>query len=648
MRKARTSCASDDRQGTGKGGFLPRLLSDRSGNTMAIVAAAVAPMLALVGGAIDMGRSYLAESRLQQACDAGVLAARKRLGSMVVVDGAVPSNVADTGHRFFDINFKDGAYGTESRNFAMTLHEDYSISGIASVDVPTTIMQIFGKEEVAIEVDCEARLNFSNTDVMMVLDTTGSMNETNPGDSGSRIAMLREVVKSFHAQLEGAKSPGTRIRYGFVPYSTNVNVGWLLKSGWMVDNWTYHGREPFETGATETYSTYSHSYSNHSGTATGITPYIAASCPPSTASWNTTNVVNTDANGSQTGTTSVHGTSYWCSANDGNTVTVNGTQYNNYSYDWARTYTGEQTQQVYFWQYKTIDVDVRSLKGASADAPMAGGSISRRMAGHPSPEPAWLTAWFTGCIEERSTYEITDYGNVDLTRALDLDLDLVPSPGNPDTQWRPMLHEFSFEREIWWNGSGTFRKTPVTTRNDYMIAAWAGQSTCPSPSQKLQPMTAAQVASYVDGLSVGGNTYHDIGMIWGGRLISSTGLFAGENGDIDGKPTSRHLIFLTDGHTAPRDIAYGTYGIEPLDERRWSQSSSQSLTQVVEGRFGVACSEVKKRNVTVWVIGFGTDMSDMMKTCAGDGHWFQADDAAELSETFSKIAKAMGELRISK
>jgi hypothetical protein len=65
-------------------------------------------------------------------------------------------------------------------------------------------------------------------------------------------------------------------------------------------------------------------------------------------------------------------------------------------------------------------------------------------------------------------------------------------------------------------------------------------------------------------------------------------------------------------------------------------------------RFAIACNEVKKRNITVWVIGFGTTMNDVMKDCAGDGRWFQADDAEELSETFEQIAKSMAELRVSK
>lgn len=68
----------------------------------------------------------------------------------------------------------------------------------------------------------------------------------------------------------------------------------------------------------------------------------------------------------------------------------------------------------------------------------------------------------------------------------------------------------------------------------------------------------------------------------------------------------------------------------------------------MEGRFTVACQQVKNRNVQVWVIGFGVTMPDLLKNCAGNGHWFQADNAAQLNQAFSAIAAAMGDLRIAK
>lgn len=629
-------------------GLLGRLLRDRAGNTLAMIAAGLIPILAIVGGGVDMGRSYLAQTRLQQACDAGVLAARKKLGSEIVVTGDMPPDAGEIGNRFFNVNFRAGAYGTDNRNFAMTLEPDYSVSGTAHVDVPTTIMTLFGYSVMPIDVQCQAKLNFSNTDVMFVLDTTGSMKETNPGDTEPKIDVLRSVVKNFHNQLESSKSPGTRVRYGFVPYSSNVNVGFLLKSDWVVDNWDYHGRVAKDTGKTVTYDTYTTDYTYISGSQNWLPQYTAPTCPPNTTTWvELAHGFNPD--GSEYGTIRVNGDYVWCNVStDGATVTVTTVRYDNYTYSWVTRKTGTVTKEVYKWKYQPVNIDLAFLKGASGNDTLKPGSINVRMYGYPSPTPENLTAWFRGCMEERDTYEITDYANVDLTKALDLDIDLVPTPGDPATQWRPMLNEISFEPEIWWDGTGTFNDKPGVTDADYLMAGWSGLSTCPTPARKLAEMDSSEVAEYVDSLVPDGSTYHDIGMIWGGRLLSPTGIFSTENADLLNKPTSRHMIFLTDGLTAPLDLTYGTYGIEPLDKRRWSQSSGQTLTEVVEGRTGVACDEVKKRNITVWVIGFGTSLNPVLTQCAGAGHYFEAKDSAELNDVFSKIAAQMGDLRVSR
>ena len=161
-------------------------------------------------------------------------------------------------------------------------------------------------------------------------------------------------------------------------------------------------------------------------------------------------------------------------------------------------------------------------------------------------------------------------------------------------------------------------------------------------------MSASELSTYVDSLVAAGSTYHDIGMIWGGRLLSPTGIFASENADVNSRPTMRHLIFLTDGETAPSNFSYGTYGIEPLSQRRWNSGSSFSLTQTVENRFTYACNAVKNKNITVWVVGFGTSVTPMLKNCAGSGHWFQANNASDLGAAFRTIATAIGDLRITK
>lgn len=620
----------------GEGLFL-RLARDRAGNTLAIVAAAIAPILAMVGGGIDMGRSYLSQSRLQQACDAGVLAARKALGTEAAVTNDIPDRAAELGQRFFNINFRDGSYGTRDRDFTMILEDDFAITGEAEVTVPTTIMRIFGKEEVPIKVGCQAQINFSNTDVMMVLDVTGSMAETNPGDSARKIDVMKETVRSFHAQLAAAAQAGTRVRYGFVPYSTNVNVGGLLEDSWVVDEWTYQSREQALDVKLPKMSTIETAPVHVSGTVSNVPAgsypatyqngkYVCQK-PPSGNLQTQEQKVSEDKEivllpvpGTKT-TIHIRRTRSGVEnvvALEDQICRVTARTYDAYvdEYDRITAPTGELLTS---WRYHPVTVDVSDWRTTS-----------------------------NGCMEERDTYQIDDYDNVDLSRALDLDIDLVPSD-DPATQWRPMFPGMIFNRAMEWDGKGKFEAKAVVTDKEFVNPDAGGMASCPAPARKLSEMSPELLDSYLGTLQPTGSTYHDIGMIWGGRLISPTGLFAEENRDLgDSSPTNRNLIFLTDGQTAPRDINYTTYGVEPLDQRRWAPGAKLSLTQTVEKRFAFACAEVRRRNVTVWVIGFGTSLNPIMKDCAGEGHYFEASDAAELNATFAAIAKKMSELRISR
>lgn len=503
-------------------GLLGELARDNAGNTMAIVAAAVFPLMALVGGGIDLGRGYLAQARLQQACDSGVLAARKRMGNSLASGSDITTDAADAGNRFFNLNFRNGAYGTENRQFVMTLEVDFSVSGAASVDVPTTLMKIFGYDSIELEAECAAQLNITNTDVMMVLDTTGSMAQTNAGDSVPKIQALTTTVTSFYTQLMAAAPASSRVRFGFVPYSMNVNVGHLLQDDWVNTSWKYQTRE------------------------------FDITTPPGK------------------------------------------------------------------WLYKQETRDVSNWRLES-----------------------------NGCIEERDTYEIADYDNVDLTKALDLDIDMVPTT-DPKTKWSPQYPHIIYAREKEYDNSGQFKTSPKLTSREYINPMLIGAAACPAQSRKLAALDLAQLNAFLATLVPQGNTYHDIGMIWGGRLLSPSGIFAAENADLSpSSPTSRHLVFLTDGETATRDIGYTSYGVEPLDQRRWKPGSALSLTQTVENRFAFACEEVKKRNISVWVISFGVAANPVMEACAGPERYYVADNAAELEDTFESIAKRLGELRVT-
>ena len=57
---------------------------------------------------------------------------------------------------------------------------------------------------------------------------------------------------------------------------------------------------------------------------------------------------------------------------------------------------------------------------------------------------------------------------------------------------------------------------------------------------------------------------------------------------------------------------------------------------------------MKKKNITVWFIAFGTELNPIMTECAGPGHAFQASNGQELAEAFKQIAGGISNLRLTK
>jgi len=84
-------------------GLLARLARDIAGNTLAIMAASLIPLTAMIGSGVDMSRAYLAQNRLQQACDAAALAGRR-----VMTDGTANSTVTAEATKLFNFNFAQG------------------------------------------------------------------------------------------------------------------------------------------------------------------------------------------------------------------------------------------------------------------------------------------------------------------------------------------------------------------------------------------------------------------------------------------------------------------------------------------------------------------------------------------------------------
>ena len=177
---------------------------------------------------------------------------------------------------------------------------------------------------------------------------------------------------------------------------------------------------------------------------------------------------------------------------------------------------------------------------------------------------------------------------------------------------------------------------------------------------RLQEMTSAEIAAYVDGLQVGGHTYHDIGMVWGARFISPTGIFASENAATpSGQPIQRHIVFMTDGDTNTSTTNYSAYGITWWNRKQTSYAPSGTNTDdIVNARLTALCTAIKNQNITLWVVSYGggtvASTETRLQNCAttpnapgvANTHYFNATDTTTLIAKFQQIASEIADLRL--
>lgn len=620
------------------GAFLTRLKQDTCGNTLAIMAAAIIPLVGLIGGGVDMSRMYLVKTRLQQACDAGALSGRKAMGG-----GDWSADAEGRADELFTANFASGAYGTTGlvKDFE---HDDGVVTGTASVAVPMTLMRVFGFAQETLSVSCTARMEIPNTDVMFVLDETLSM-------AGWRMEGLQSAVMCFYEALLRANTDevcgndpadstydGTaQIRLGFVPYAVNVNVGRLLPNNFIADNWQYQTRQ----GA-----------------------YYVVGAPTGGSAFNETRTFSRsrDCDNWAKGTDA---TGFPSTNTAPTSFTVTTAQYTPVGYD-SRTdvctrrvnqsqvlYTRDDVNGTFFhtWFYRQASLNVSGLK--------AGGSnwqngVDLRVGDDGEIE----NVRWDGCIEERPTHRNLDgnpageFNPIPAT-ALDLDIDLMPNPANPATQWGPMLPDAVWGRT---SGGNNTLNTVTTANNLNPIRAYF----CPSPARRLREYrTAADTADFEDYIGdldpISQGTYHDIGLLWGARLLSPTGIFGADNAlTANGGAIERHLIFMTDGNAQTVVNNLYAYGLPWWDRRQTPPNSAPTtglLDSLVNERLLALCSRVKSMNITLWVISYGGGVDAAnearLSQCATPGRYYSAADGAALINQFRQIANEIADLRLT-
>jgi hypothetical protein len=572
------------------------LRQDTAGNVMLMLAGMMIVLAGFCGCAVDAARLYVVNSRLQQACDAGALAGRRAMTDTSLTNTILDATATAQSQAFFANNFRTGWFGTSNVTFTPSKTATAQVAASASVAVPMVLMRMFGVNTVTLTAGCSAMLNVPDTDVIFVLDTTGSMaclpgdddttcnNYVNsagtttynrpldgstsgntstlgyplstayyvPEKAGSRISALRTAVLSFFDTLASAADTQTHIRYGFVTYTSTVNAGRAvmdLSPRYMVGgvgsantNWTYNAR--------------------------------------------------------------------------------------------------------------TISLNLLGIPILYNYQPVSE-NLSGYVTGLPTLDPTKIgisTGW-AGCLEERYTTPGLSTFNIN-SLPYDLDPDLVPT-SDIKTQWKPMWPEVFYARNNYTSTNNTTSLLDLSGSNpnigtpSYMQL---GYVSCGKPVARLSSMSRAQVSAYVNATDFRpiGGTYHDTGMIWGTRLLSPTGLFANDTAAWPGRDApNRVIVFLTDGQMAPSTYVYGMYGNEYYD-KRVSGGDFGNLASYHSLRFLAECSAAKARNINVWTVSIATLAPTPLVSCASSPNQALATTSgAGLQTAFATIAKQVASLRIS-
>jgi len=219
--------------------------------------------------------------------------------------------------------------------------------------------------------------------------------------------------------------------------------------------------------------------------------------------------------------------------------------------------------------------------------------------------------------------------------AYDVQIDTLPT--NTATRWRP--YDTSAEQ----------------AENTSDSAATA----CPAQAKRMQAWTRSNLSTYLNTLTPDGYTYHDIGMVWGARLLSNQGIFAADNPDtFNGMPVSRHIIFMTDGEMDTENDLMAFQGVEseehrvggtptPSDNDTGLTSPTSMESRHVQ-RMRMVCNAAKSMGFSIWVIAFGTALTQPMIDCASNANQASvATDSATLIARFRQIGSNIGALRLT-
>ncbi|MBM7454250.1 Flp pilus assembly protein TadG [Oceanisphaera litoralis] len=166
-----------------------------AGVVMVLATVAMVALLAMVGLALDVGKTYGVRAKLYAAVDAAALAA-----ASAVAEGS--DNAKKAAVKYFNANmppeYLGSAFTLEEKDIGISFNSegDATIDISATADVPTFFLPVIGKELIGVGVNAQTVRRA--VDLAFVADNTGSLSSV-----GTQVtARSQDFVQKFHPSYD--------------------------------------------------------------------------------------------------------------------------------------------------------------------------------------------------------------------------------------------------------------------------------------------------------------------------------------------------------------------------------------------------------------------------------------------------------------
>ena len=207
---------------------LLKFRSARAGNVAVIFALAMLPILGGVGAAIDLSRANLIKAKLQAALDSTALLMSREAAT------DTSKELQDNASAYFLAMFDPPDVQSRSITATYSSVDGTQILLSGTAVVPTSFMAILGVSSVTVKGTSTAKWGSVRLRVALVLDNTGSMNQSGKMDA------LKTAATNFLSQLQSGASTDGDIYVSVIPFAAAVNVGSVnYNQDWL--SWNDYG-----------------------------------------------------------------------------------------------------------------------------------------------------------------------------------------------------------------------------------------------------------------------------------------------------------------------------------------------------------------------------------------------------------------------